>query len=290
MVPRTDRDVTSGYFARVALIVGGAMRRLLRAPSHSRRAVAARRLSRRSLLMTAAVAVVIVALMLTLDAPTILLMPTRGTAALWPVRIITDFGKSSYVLWVLLAMLLAITLALARLRGRARAILIGFGTRVLFIFVAVAVPILAGDVLKGVIGRGRPFVGGQANPFNYSHFAWTEIYASFPSGHAITSFALAFAVSAVWPRMRLLMYSYAVLIIITRLVLLAHHPSDVIAGALTGVLGAMVVRQWFAARRLGFTIYPNGAIVALAGPSAADLKKVARAAFAPYEAQSANRA
>ena len=33
-----------------------------------------------------------------------------------------------------------------------------------------------------------------------------------------------------------------------RLVLLAHHPSDVLAGALNGVLGAMVVRYWFAAR------------------------------------------
>ena len=290
MVQSANLNTASGYLARVVLIVGLAMRRLLRTPSHSRRAVAARRFSRRSLLLTAGAAVVIVALMVTLDAPTILLMPPRGTATLWPVRIVTDFGKSSYVLWVLLSVLLIVTLALARLRGRAQAMLTGFGTRVLFIFVAVAVPILAGDVLKGVIGRGRPFVGGEANPFNYSHFAWTEIYASFPSGHAITCFALAFAVSSVWPRTRLLMYSYAVLIIITRLVLLAHHPSDVIAGALIGVLGAMVVRHWFAARRLGFTIHANGKIVALDGPSAADLKKVARAAVAPYEAQSANRA
>jgi undecaprenyl-diphosphatase len=290
MVQSANLNTASGYLARVVLIVGLAMQRLLRTPSHSRRAVAARWLSRRSLLLTAGAAVVIVTLMLTLDAPTILLMPPRGTAALWPVRIVTDFGKSSYVLWVLLSVLLIVTLALARLRGRAQAMLTGFGTRVLFIFVAVAVPILAGDVLKGVIGRGRPFVGGEANPFNYSHFAWTEIYASFPSGHAITGFALAFAVSSVWPRTRLLMYSYAVLIIITRLVLLAHHPSDVIAGALIGVLGAMVVRHWFAARRLGFTIHANGKIVALDGPSAADLKKVARAVVAPYEAQSANRA
>jgi membrane-associated phospholipid phosphatase len=35
-------------------------------------------------------------------------------------------------------------------------------------------------------------------------------------------------------------------------VVLAHHPSDVIAGALVGAAGAFLVRRWFAARRLVF--------------------------------------
>jgi membrane-associated phospholipid phosphatase len=87
---------------------------------------------------------------------------------------------------------------------------------------------------------------------------------------------LAFAVSAVWPRARVGMYLYAVLIAITRLLLLAHHPSDVVAGALIGVIGAMFVRYWFAARGLGFAIRPDGAIVALGGPSLERLKRVAR--------------
>ena len=50
------------------------------------------------------------------------------------------------------------------------------------------------------------------------------------------------------------MLVYALVICATRLVLLAHHPSDVVAGALVGVIGAMLVRYWFAARRLGFAI------------------------------------
>jgi membrane-associated phospholipid phosphatase len=64
-------------------------------------------------------------------------------------------------------------------------------------------------------------------------------------------------------------------------VLLAHHPSDVVAGALIGVVGAMFVRYWFAARRLGFAIRRDGAIVPLAGPSLGRLKRVARGASAP---------
>ena len=132
-----------------------------------------------------------------------------------------------------------------------------FGTHLQFLFFAVLVPVLAGEVIKWIVGRGRPFVGGKANAFNFVHFAGTEAYASFPSAHAITSFALAFAVSAVWPRARIAMIVYAVLIAGSRLVLLAHHPSDVVAGALIGVVGAMGVRYWFAARRLGFAIAPR---------------------------------
>ncbi len=57
------------------------------------------------------------------------------------------------------------------------------------------------------------------------------------------------------------MIVYAVVIAATRLVLLAHHPSDVIGGALIGLIGAMWVRYWFAARRLGFAIRHDGAII-----------------------------
>jgi membrane-associated phospholipid phosphatase len=54
---------------------------------------------------------------------------------------------------------------------------------------------------------------------------------------------------------------YALAIAATRLVLLAHHPSDVVGGALIGVVGAMCVRYWFAVRRLGFGIRSDGVIV-----------------------------
>ena len=88
------------------------------------------------------------------------------------------------------------------LRGQARSLLLGLGTRLQFVFFAVLVPVLTGEVIKWIVGRGRPFVGGKANAFNFAHFAGTEAYASFPSGHAITAFALAFAVSALWPQAR----------------------------------------------------------------------------------------
>lgn len=267
---------SAGLFALARL----SLWQIVRPPSHSRRAEAARRLARHSLLITAILAAAIIALMVWLDAREIGWMPARGTPSLWPVRILTDFGKDAYVLWVLAAMLLVVTLVAAGLRGTSRAQWLVFGLRLQFVFFALLLSLLAGELIKWVVGRGRPFVGGHANPYNFAPFAGTEAYASFPSAHVITAAALAFAVSAVWPRVRVAMIVYALLIAATRLVLLAHHPSDVVAGALIGVVGAMAVRYWFAARRLGFAIHRNGEIVPLRSLSG-QRKRVAREAPAP---------
>ncbi|MDB5635788.1 MAG: phosphoesterase [Bradyrhizobium sp.] len=268
------------YFAQASAVVRISLTQLVRPPSHSRRAEAARRSARHIVLLTATGAAVIIALMYALDVTEISLMPPRGTASLWPVRILTDFGKEAYVLWLLAAALFAIAIMAPRFKGTSRSQLLGFGTRLQFLFLAVLVPVLAGELTKWVVGRGRPFVGGKANAFNFSHFAGTEAYASFPSAHAITSFALAFAVGALWPRTRVVMIVYALLIAMTRLVLLAHHPSDVVAGALIGVVGAMLMRYWFAARRLGFTIHRDGKIVPLRS-AGGQFKRVAREPSAP---------
>jgi membrane-associated phospholipid phosphatase len=271
----------SNYFSRLFALGLTSVKQLARAPSHSRRAEAARRSARHALLLTAVFAAVVLALMYALDAAEIGLMPPRGTASLWPLRILTDFGKDEYVLSLLAGLLLVVAIGAPRLRGAARSIWLNFGTRLQFLFLAVLMPVLVGEVLKFVIGRGRPFVGGKADAFHFVPFSGGGAYASLPSGHAITAFALAFAVAALWPQTRIVMAVYAALIAMTRLVLLAHHPSDVVAGALVGVVGAMLVRYWFAARRLAFIIRQDGAIAPLPGPSPWQLKRVARDAFAP---------
>jgi undecaprenyl-diphosphatase len=281
MSAKAGSGETSNYLSRFAALMRLSLTRLVRPPSHSRRAEAARRLARHTLLLAAILGAGVLALMYVLDATEIGLMPPRGTAGLWPIRILTDFGMDAYVLWPLAAALLAIAMVAPALRGNSRSLLLSFGIRLQFVFFAVLVPILAGEAVKWIVGRGRPFVGGKANAFNFAPFTGTEAYASLPSGHAITAFALAVAVSALWPRATVAMVVYAFLIAASRLVLLAHHPSDVVAGALIGVVGALIVRYWFAARRLGFAIRPDGAIAPLRVPSPGYRKRVARCASAP---------
>jgi membrane-associated phospholipid phosphatase len=265
MAASTGVSQASHYFVQVFDVVRRSFTGLVRPPSSSRRAEAAARLRRHAVSLLAIGAVVIVGLMVFVDAREIGLMPPRGATSLWPARILTDFGKDTYLLEVLSLALVIVALIFPRSRANFRSRLLGFGTRIEYLLFAVLVPVLAGEVIKWIVGRGRPFVGGKADVFNFVPFNGTDAHFSFPSGHSITAFALAFAVSALWPRARVAMFFYAVVIVVTRLVLLAHHPSDVVAGAVIGLAGAMAVRYWFAVRRLGFAIRDNGKIVPLSG-------------------------
>src|SRR5439155_3739329 len=151
----------SNYVSRLLGLVWQSAAQLVRSPLHSRRAEAARSSARHVLLLVAILSAAIIALMYALDATEIGLMPPRGTASLWWVRILTDFGKSAYVLWMLAALLFAVLIVSAAARGTTRSLLLGLGTRLQFLFFAALVPVLAGEVLKWAVGRGRPFVGGE---------------------------------------------------------------------------------------------------------------------------------
>jgi membrane-associated phospholipid phosphatase len=261
MLIQSGSEPPASYFARLSTIVSMWARQLASSPSQAHRAEASRRLARQTLLTFATATILIAVLMVWFDAQEIALMPPRHTAGLWPFRILTDFGKDTYVLLVLVILLIGITLAAPVMRGPTGQRLIAIGLRLQFLLLSISVPLAVGELLKWAAGRGRPFVGGQANAFNFIPFAGTEAYASLPSAHAITAFALASAVAALWPRLRGLMIAYALVIAFTRLVLLAHHPSDVVAGAMIGVIGAMCVRYWFAARGLAFAIGEGGVIL-----------------------------
>src|ERR1700686_1390472 len=91
---------TSNYFSQLFALVRQAAAQLVRPESHSRRAEAAPRSARHGLLLTAIGGAVIIVLMYALDVREIGLMPPRGTAGLWPVRILTDFGRAAFVLWL----------------------------------------------------------------------------------------------------------------------------------------------------------------------------------------------
>jgi undecaprenyl-diphosphatase len=190
---------------------------------------------------------------------------------------ITDFGKSGWFLWPIGLLLLVIAATASPALPRFSQLVVGtMVVRLSFLFVAIGLPSLFDTVIKRVIGRGRPFVPDIANPYVYKPFAWQAAYASMPSGHATTAFAAAVAVGALWPRTRMVMWSYAGLIAVSRVVVTAHHPSDVIAGAIVGTVGALMVRSWFAARRLGFAIGDEGTVHRLPGPSWHRMKNVAR--------------
>jgi undecaprenyl-diphosphatase len=190
---------------------------------------------------------------------------------------VTDLGKSVWLLVPVAVALGAIALSASPALPRmSRRVLAAIGVRLGFLFVAVGLPGLVFTIAKRLVGRARPLVEGSADPFSYRPLGWSVEYASLPSGHAIDAFAIAMAIGALWPRARLALWFYAVLIAASRVVLTAHFPSDVFAGAVVGVVGVLLVRDWFAARGLAFRIGADGIVRPLPGPSLARIKRVAR--------------
>lgn len=194
--------------------------------------------------------------------------------------VVTDFGKSGWFLWPLGIALIALAATPPRLPKLDRLVVSAIGQRLGFLFLAIALPGLFGAIVKRLIGRARPFVTGVADPYAFSPFAWSAAYASFPSGHTTTAFAAAVAVGMLWPKTRIVMWFYAVVIAVSRVVVTAHHPTDVLAGAVLGMIGALLVQNYYAVRRLVFSVTPNGRPRAMPGPSARRLKQVARALLA----------
>jgi len=221
------------------------------------------------LLLGAAITIaVVIATMFMLDAWSVRQARGLPAALLTAAGRFTDLGKSGYFLWplgILMLMLAALySPAMARFW---RGILGAWAVRIGFVFVAIGLPSLFGTVIKNMIGRARPFVVAGPDVWAYEPFTWHPRFASFPSGHATTAFAALVAIGAIFPQARALMWIYAVLIALSRVVITAHHPSDVIGGAIVGAVGAVMVRNWFADRRLGFTVAADGSVRAMPGPS-----------------------
>lgn len=237
--------------------------------------------SRQLAIGAAVVVIVVLVFMVFVDAPVTSAATRLPRWAIWPFDQITDFGKSGWFLWPLGIVFLALAALPPALTRFSQRVLTAIMVRVGFLFTAIALPGLFDSILKRMIGRARPLVTGQVDPFVFAPFVWRADYASLPSGHATTAFSVLAAFGCLWPRARTALLLYALLIAASRIVVTAHFTSDVIAGAVVGTVGALLVRHYFALRRLGFSIGPDGALHQYPGPSLKRIKSVARELLAP---------
>ena len=108
-----------------------------------------------------------------------------------------------------------------------------------------------GYLLKGIMGRSRPFVSNDTIPrdFDWGRGFKSGDWSSFPSGHTTTAFAAAAAVTDEttmwWPRSTWiigpLMYGGATLVGLSRMYNNKHWASDVALGALIGTFSGKKV-------------------------------------------------
>ena len=118
-----------------------------------------------------------------------------------------------------------------------------------FVFAGVGLPGLFTAIFKRIVGRPRPEVMDAYGAFDLRTMSWLEwTHQSFPSGHATTGFAFCFVVAFLFPRSYPWMLVFAGLISISRIVVGVHYSTDIVAGAVIGLMGAYLVRNVFAWR------------------------------------------
>jgi undecaprenyl-diphosphatase len=189
----------------------------------------------------------------------------------WPESVrgafeqITRYGESDWILIPAAALYILTALVALFVRWKLmRTLLWQFAALYAFIFAGVGLPSLVATLAKRAIGRGRPdhFEQYGLLSFQPSWLDWT--FQSFPSGHATTAFALAAVLGFVAPRWFYPALAFAAAIGVSRVAVGAHYTTDVVGGAILGLIGAYLVRQLFASRRWMFEVTPAGTIRARA--------------------------
>ncbi|MCB2185071.1 MAG: phosphatase PAP2 family protein [Deltaproteobacteria bacterium] len=99
---------------------------------------------------------------------------------------------------------------------------------------AVVVSGLLSQLLKHLVGRPRP--GASLLPWEPFDLSFSSALQSFPSGHATTSFALAAVLAERFPRLAWVFYVLAGLIATGRVMGGSHYLTDVLGGAMLGLL------------------------------------------------------
>ena len=172
---------------------------------------------------------------------------------------ITDVGKSNWML-ISTGTLAIVAIILKGLEANRRD-QAGYGMMAAilgFVFVSVGGAGLIANLTKNILGRARPKLYEELGLFDFSLFSFSADHAAFPSGHATNIFALATALAILWPKGKVLVYTLAVWIAASRVLIEQHYFTDAVCGALLGTAFPYLVRDRFAARRWLFERTPEG--------------------------------
>lgn len=111
----------------------------------------------------------------------------------------------------------------------------------------------AASLIKPWVHRLRPC----HNPhlaFNLRNLVHCGSGFSFPSAHAANHFGISFFILFTWlrhqPLAKFLVIFWACLVVYAQLYVVVHYPSDVVAGALVGIVYSSLLAEWYL-RRFG---------------------------------------
>ena len=114
-----------------------------------------------------------------------------------------------------------------------------------YLLACVMIPNLFGFVVKIVLGRARPDLLFSIDYFGFYGFKLNNLYWSFPSGHTLTSTALASGLGVIFPRYFYAFLGGALLVASSRILLYHHYLSDVMTGLYMSLLLVGIFTHYF---------------------------------------------
>lgn len=112
-----------------------------------------------------------------------------------------------------------------------------------FIFASVALSGIIVLFIKMIGGRFRPEMYFKEEAFGFDFFHITQNMMSFPSGHSATALSMAVALGLLYSRFTALFYFVGISIMISRVVIIRHYPSDILVGGLMGALTSYILYE-----------------------------------------------
>jgi undecaprenyl-diphosphatase len=112
--------------------------------------------------------------------------------------------------------------------------------------VAHGIAAMAANVLKHLVGRPRPKFAHSGDW--QMAISWVSGLDSFPSGHSTASFAVATVLAKRFPAWGPLCFSLAAYVALSRVLRGSHFPTDVVGGAVVGILSGSIasapIKAW----------------------------------------------
>ena len=115
----------------------------------------------------------------------------------------------------------------------------------LFIFLNILLSGVAVQIFKHILGRPRPPLFHSNNLSTLDIFNFDSRWHSFPSGHTATIFAFIFCLIFLFPKIKNILITIAIIIASTRVIVGAHFVSDVFGGALIAYITTILLRDNF---------------------------------------------
>jgi len=121
--------------------------------------------------------------------------------------------------------------------------------KALFVLNSVVLSAVVAWVFKIIFGRFRPSFYFDDGRYGFDYFHLMHNLTSFPSGHSATVFSLAVAFSALFPRYRFAFWMIALMVALSRAVIVRHFFSDVVFGSFIGAVSAYYLYQFIYKKR-----------------------------------------